>query len=89
LLVAAYVFALLAGLRITVRRLRPGADPATVAVAVALVAIVYVALVGNLAEVGENYRFRFVLDPLALMLVAVSVEGLRRRARRDRGLGRG
>ena len=31
-------------------------------------------MTANLAEVGENNRFRFVLDPLAVSLVAVVVQ---------------
>jgi peptidoglycan/LPS O-acetylase OafA/YrhL len=74
--VAAYLFALAVGLWVTVRRLRPGAPPATVTVGFALVTIVYVGVVGNLAEVGENYRFRFVVEPLAVALVAFGVNRL-------------
>ena len=77
--VALYIAALLVGLSTLVRRLRPGADAVTVAVAVATVTILNVGLVGNLAEVGENYRFRFVVDPLALALVAFGLHRLRLR----------
>jgi hypothetical protein len=85
-LVAAYAAALAFGLVDGARRLRPGADAPTVAIAVAVVTILYVGLVGNLSEVGENFRFRFVLDPLALALCAVALRrglhALRRRLRR-------
>jgi hypothetical protein len=79
--IAAYVFALAVGLVATVRGLRPGAPAPTVAVAYALLTIFYVGVVGNLAEVGENYRFRFVVDPLAVALVAFGVRALVRRRR--------
>jgi hypothetical protein len=77
--VAAYVVALSFGLWVAARRLRPGADSATVTIAFAGLTILYVTLVGNLAEVGENFRFRFVLDPLAIALVAVAIQRLVRR----------
>lgn len=35
--------------------------------------IVYVAVVGNLFEVGENNRFRFVTDPLHLVLLGLFI----------------
>jgi hypothetical protein len=86
LLVAAYIVALGFGLWVGVRRLRPRADVVTVTVTFAALTILYVTVVGNLAEVGENYRFRFILDPLAISVVAVAVRGL---WRRSRGLSRG
>jgi len=36
--------------------------------------IVYVALVGNLFEVSENHRFRFVTDPLYVMLCGLLIQ---------------
>jgi hypothetical protein len=36
--------------------------------------IVYVAFVGNLLEVGENNRFRFMTDPLYLVLAGLFVQ---------------
>jgi hypothetical protein len=81
-LVAAYVFALLFGLWIAVKRLRPNADAATVTIAFATLTTVYVSLVGNFAEVGENFRFRFVVDPLVVSLVAAGIHRLLRRAQR-------
>ena len=75
-LIAIYAFALIVGVWIAVRRLRPGADAATVTVSFALLAIVYLGVVGNFAEVGENYRFRLVVDPLALSLTAMGIRRL-------------
>jgi len=74
--VAAYVVALAFGLWVAVTRLRPGADAATAAIAAAAFTILYVLVTGNLAEVGENFRFRLVVDPLAIALVAVAVQRL-------------
>jgi hypothetical protein len=75
-IVAAYVLAVGFGLTHTVRRLRHDAPPSTVAIAVATLTIVYVTLVGNFSEVGENFRFRLVVDPLAVALCAAAVHRL-------------
>jgi hypothetical protein len=83
-LIAVYGFALAAGLWITLRRLRPGAEARTVLVAFSTLAILYLVVVGNLAEVGENYRFRLVVQPLALVLAAAGVRELVDSARRRR-----
>ena len=80
----AYLLAIGAGLVAIVRRLRQDASAAMVATAVALVTILNVVVVGNLAEVGENYRFRFVIDPLALALATVGARELLVRLRSQR-----
>lgn len=36
--------------------------------------ILYVALIGNLFEVGENHRFRFVTDPFTLTLLGIFMQ---------------
>jgi hypothetical protein len=77
-LIALYVFALAAGIWITGRQLRPGADAATVLVAFCTLTLLYVTFVGNVAEVGENYRFRFVLEPVTFVLAATGVQRLTR-----------
>jgi hypothetical protein len=41
--------------------------------------IVYVMLVGNLFEVGENNRFRFMTDPLSAALLGVLIQHVLRR----------
>lgn len=41
--------------------------------------IIYVALVGNLLEVGENNRFRYMVEPLWIILVALFLTTARRR----------
>ena len=87
--IVGYVFAVLTGGWIVVRRLRPGADMVTVTVAFALLSILYLGVIGNFAELGENYRFRFVLDPLALSLIALGIQRLwrRRSSRAGRTVG--
>ena len=76
IVVAAYAVALGFGLWVAMKRLRPGASAADVTVAFAALTILYVLVVGNLAEVGENFRFRLVVDPLAVALVAAAVQRL-------------
>jgi hypothetical protein len=46
--------------------------------------VCYVALAGNLIEVGENNRFRFTADPLVLCALGVMLELLLRRVARSR-----
>ena len=86
-LVALYAFALVSGIWLTIRRLRPGADAAMVLVAFSTLALVYLAIVGNLAEVGENYRFRLVVQPLLLVVAAAGVRELVDWSRRRRETG--
>jgi hypothetical protein len=83
--VAAYLLAFGFGCWESARRLRPGCEAATAGIAFATLAILYVTLTGNLAEVGENWRFRFVIDPLALALCAAAVSRLVLAAHRARG----
>jgi len=84
-LVAIYLLAFAMGLR----RLLRGRDRATAADTALLfiwLTVVYGSLAGNLLEVGENNRFRFVLDPLVLVPVAVAIQQwfARRRPTRPR-----
>jgi len=71
--------ALLHGVRSARRRFREG-DPAGAATLLFLVfTVIYVAVVGNSVEIGENNRFRFESEPLALALLLVFLaERLRR-----------
>ena len=71
--------ALVHGVRSARRRLREG-DPAGAATLLFLAfTVVYVAVVGNSVEIGENNRFRFESEPLALTLLLVFLaERLRR-----------
>ena len=50
--------------------------------------ILWVALVGNSIEVGENNRFRFTTDPLSIVLAGLVVQRLLRRWRRTSGARR-
>jgi hypothetical protein len=59
----------------------PLADPTFLTVLYLLLNVLYVALVGNALEVGENNRFRFMIDPLALALLAWSVSRFARQFR--------
>jgi hypothetical protein len=45
-------------------------DPRAVTLLFIWWTVVYVGVVGNLSEYGENYRFRFVLDPLVVAALA-------------------
>lgn len=69
---ASYLVALVAGGLVLVRRLRgpAGSEPSTVTWAYLWLTVLYVTGVGNLLEVGENNRFRFLADPLVLAMLA-------------------
>ena len=49
--------------------------------------VAFVAVVGNILEVGENQRFRFATDPLDVVLLGLLVEQLRRRRGPVQGTG--
>ncbi|MGA7522516.1 MAG: hypothetical protein WBW84_08530 [Acidobacteriaceae bacterium] len=53
-----------------------GAHESRVALAVISVTVIYGALVGNLAEIGENERFRFETHALVFIVVAVFLHQL-------------
>jgi hypothetical protein len=78
-LIAIYLAAVITGAWITARRLRPGAGAETVTIAFMLLTLLYVGIVGNFAEFGENYRFRLLLDPIAFALAAVGIQQVARR----------
>lgn len=67
--IAASLAAVLEGLRIILGG--RSSLQARAAALVAILSIVYVAVIGNLLEVDENNRFRFATDPLTLALLAV------------------
>lgn len=81
-LIGLCLVAFVSGVWITARELRPDADVTVVLVAFCTLALVYVTATGTLAEVGENYRFRFVLEPLTLVLASAGVQRVVRRLRR-------
>jgi hypothetical protein len=71
--VAAYIAAISFGLHVLVRARRARTMSAFVlTIAFVLLVVAYIAVVGNLLEVGENNRFRFAADPLVLALVAAA-----------------
>jgi hypothetical protein len=47
--------------------------------------IAFVAVVGNLMELGENNRFRFETDPLSVCLLGLALQGGLDIVRRHRG----
>ncbi len=78
--VSALVFGLV-GCRVSFSQQRPGSDEAATqtTVLVMVLTILYVAVVGNAADIGENNRFRFMVEPLVLVLVGLLFDtGLRR-----------
>lgn len=48
--------------------------------------IAYVAFIGNAVEMGENNRFRFVTDPLYIVLLGLAIEHLLARRPRRSGM---
>lgn len=70
LLIAAYAAAFLYGVLLLRRRQQPAGRT----MLFLWMILVYAFLVGNSTEVGENNRFRFVLDPLALVFVGVVLQ---------------
>ncbi len=84
-LVFAHVLALLYGLKRTsdVIRRRVEATPEAVTIAYVWLTLVYVTLVVTFAQVVENNRIRFILDPLVVILLAPAFRDLSRRFRRS------
>ena len=84
LIVIAYISVILYSLVVTWKCLRSGSrpDPLCVVSAFMLCTILYVAVVGNTMEIGENNRFRYMVDPLFLVLLACSLtRGFRSRTK--------
>jgi hypothetical protein len=81
-IVAAYVVAIVGGgtllwQRLRARKLR---RPSAVTLLFLWSTVIYVTAVGTILEIGENNRFRFVIDPLVLAMVGlVATEWWRRR----------
>lgn len=69
--VAAYLVAFVAGLRWLWRRRRGGEPSHVPPIVVAFLwsTALYITLVGNLLEIGENHRFRLYADPLVVVLL--------------------
>ena len=81
LLGLAYAAAALYGLRLAVRTLRGARDAAAAPLLFAWATMIYVSVGATLTEVGENYHFRYALDPLVAVLLAVPVTALVGRVR--------
>ena len=80
-LVAGYGIAAFYGLVLALRALRrkPMDAPLALTVVFLWINIVYVTLVGNSFEVGENNRFRVMIDPFMTVMVALFLnEGIRK-----------
>jgi hypothetical protein len=73
-----FAFALGWGALVGIRALRGSASRDDWIVLYCWLTLLVVGIGGNLAEAGENYRFRLVVDPLLLVLGVLSVRRLRR-----------
>jgi hypothetical protein len=86
----AYVLSVAAGLTWLVRdKLRQGAAQ-HITLGFIWLNVMYVSFVGNALEIGENQRFRFVVQPLLIVILAVLLTRLalaRRHARPSHALG--
>lgn len=82
-IVGATALVLVAGVTVAIRWARRGArGPARAALLMGAGTIAFVTLAGNLFEHGENNRFRFIVEPLTLVLAAAVVAALVRAWRR-------
>ena len=81
-----YLAAGLYGLLVLVRELRRRArfDPRTATILYCWLTVLYVATVGNVTEIHENYRFRLGVDPLVLVLLLCAAGDVTRRLRARR-----
>jgi hypothetical protein len=80
-ILAAHIFALVYGLRLTYRLLRRRlvASVASVTLAFVWLTLAYTTVIVTFAQVLENDRIRFLLDPLVVILLAVPVRDALRR----------
>jgi hypothetical protein len=84
----AYVIALAYGAAVVARALRRrDGDPAALTVGFVWLTVVYVTLALVLAQVTENQRIRYLVDPLTVVLLALAVQAVIRtfEARADGG----
>jgi hypothetical protein len=90
-IILATVIAAVAGIRGGWRVLRRRATPIDTALAVMGFTVVTLTLVGNIFEIGENNRFRFMVEPITLAAGVWFATGLcrlvRRRYRRRQSTG--
>ncbi len=68
-IVAAFVAVTVAGLRYVWNRRPDFDDPHVLVVSFMLFNVLFVSLIGNLMDIGENNRFRFVIDPFVVILL--------------------
>lgn len=68
LVVAAFLVSLVSGVCYLYNNARQLSKPRTVLVLFMLYNILFVTVIGNMMEIGENNRFRFVIDPFILVL---------------------
>jgi len=71
ILIAAYILAFIYGILLLRRR-----HPLSQSYFFLWLTLLYAFLVGNFTEVGENNRFRFVLDPLLLPFIGLLIQRL-------------
>lgn len=76
-----FLFGFLSLIYLTIRAIKSGDGPSAAIFIFALYCIVWVFITGNMLEIGENERFRWVLSPL-LFLVIAAFPHLRRQFRR-------
>jgi hypothetical protein len=81
LLAHAAAVAAAAGTLLRARRQHRWSSPEVVVAAFVLLTLTWVTLAGNLFENGENNRFRFVVDPLVVVMLTAWIAARRTRAR--------
>jgi hypothetical protein len=82
-LLIAYFLAVWFAVRQATRAVRDGSDAALRVTLVFLVFnLLYVAVAGNFLELGENMRFRSMVDPFILVIVGLFVNQMMDRRRR-------
>ncbi len=82
--IVATAIAAAAGIRSGLRLLRRRASPHDAALAVIGFTVVTVTVIGNLFEIGENNRFRFMVEPVTFVALTWFVVGAVRRLRARR-----
>jgi hypothetical protein len=84
LLLAGYALGVVYGAKVAWRALaaRPRDAVLGLTAGFLVLNVIWVVVVGNAVELGENNRFRFVADPLCLALLGLFIEDFMRRRRR-------
>ncbi len=68
LVVAAFLVSLVSGVYHLYKNVEKLSEPRNVLILFMLYNILFVPIIGNMMEIGENNRFRFVIDPFILIL---------------------